>query len=139
MSADVTFSVALRTGSWGRSGIMLPFHQPLKMLLAPSDVPNGVVRFGAGLTAVPRELTVDEVHSVRVSDSTGRAVLLLDGREGRVERGTSEPLLSPGAWELRLEGEKGVLILYARDEEPVPSDEVLDELAARFRAASPVE
>jgi hypothetical protein len=139
MAADVTFSMALRTGNWGRSGIMLPYHKPLKVRLAPSDAANGVVTFGAGLTAVPRVLTFDEVDSVRVSDAAGRAVLRLDGPGGRVARGRSQPLLSPGAWELRLEGEKGVLVLYARDDEPVPSDEVLDELAARFGTTSPVE
>jgi hypothetical protein len=139
MTADMTFSMGLRTGNWGRHGIMLPFHKQLKVRLAPPEDRSALVGFGAGLSAVPRVLTRDEIHCVRVSDASGRAILVLDDGSGDVKSDRSEPVLSPGAWELRLEGARGVLVFYAHAEDPVPSDAVLDELTARFRAATPPE
>ncbi len=139
MTADPTFSMGLRAGNWGRYGIMLPIHQTVQVQLAPSDRPDVLVHLAAGLGSVPRDLTRAELDAVMVNNPQGRAVLRIDRRTGGVERSDADPLLSPGLWELRIEGEKGLVVLYARAEEPVPSNEVLDELTARFQAAKPAE
>jgi hypothetical protein len=138
MTTDTTFSMGLRAGNWGLYGIMLSIHETVQVQLAPSDRPDVLVHLATGLGSVPRDLTRAELDAVMVNNPQGRAVLRLDSRAGSVERSDADPLLSPGLWELRIQGAKGLVFLYARDDEPVPSDEVLDELAARFTATAPV-
>ena len=86
---------------------MLPFHKPLKVRLPPRTCRTA---WSASGPAWWRFLGPDRRRGAlgqglrRVG--AGRPACSTDG-PARVERGRSEPLLSPGAWELRLEGEKG--------------------------------
>jgi hypothetical protein len=111
MTPDPSFSMALRSGNWGRV-TMLPSHKPVRLLLAPAGSPDQLVRFECGLTAVPDALTTSEVHTLSVEDVRGVA----------------------GGWELRLEGEEGVLVFYSQADERLPTVELIDELAARLAA-----
>jgi len=126
---DETFRMALRTGSWGRA-VMLPFHKPLQVQLAPEDAPNTLVHLDPGIVPMPDDLTASEIHSLAVTDGEGRAALNVDGRADRAER--TRATLMPQDWQLRLEGTHGVLILYALEGTGFPSDEVLDRLSARL-------
>lgn len=127
MTSDPTYAMAVRTGNWG-SLVMLSFHKPVVVDLAPIDEPTLLVSFASGITGVPQHLTIAEVEELTVSDGGGRAVLRVGGAE-HVRR--DAPTAS-GSWELRLEGEQGLLVLYARENVPFPTNRVLDDLAARM-------
>jgi len=135
MTTDSGFRMAVRAGNWGVS-VMLPFHKPVRVHLAPADAPNTLVGFEAPvLKRMPGDLTAAEIHSLTVADGEGRVVLKVDGRRDRAERNRIE--LMPEVWTLTLEGTKGQVTLYALDVEDFPSDEVLDALAARLGHSTP--
>ena len=118
MTTDSGLRMAVRTGNWGAS-VMLPFHKPVRVHLAPEDEPNTLVGFEApGLQQMPGDLTAAEIRSLTVAE------------RNRVE-------LMQEVWTLTVEGTTGQLTLYALDGEDLPPDEVLDALAARLGHSSP--
>ena len=129
MADEDVFAMALRTGNWGRA-VMLPFHKPLHVTLAPEDAPNTLVHLDPGVVPVPDDLTAAEVHSLTVTDGEGRIALKVDGRADRVERNRVD--LEPHHWQMTLEGTPGLLTLYAREATAFPPDEVLDRLSSRL-------
>ncbi len=127
MSEPTTLAMAVRTGHWGRTGIMLPFHAPVDVELAPG-APGVLVHLVGGPPAVPRELTVGVLASLDVNDDSGSPVLAIRPAEGAVER--RDGAGTPGRWELALESVDGdVLHLYALPGTPFPTSAVLDDLA----------
>lgn len=132
---DTTFAMALRTGNWD-SSVMLPFHKPVLVALAPTDRPEQLVTLESSAGAIPSALTAGDIDLLTVADAGGRVVLRLDARAGQVERPSSASLAAASAWELRLEGERGLLVLYSRDEQR-PDSDVLDRLVDRLGAAAP--
>lgn len=137
MSNEQTFPMALRTGNWGPL-VMLPFHKPVTIALAPEDAPGVVLRLGPGLSAVPAELGAAELDRITVSGPGGRPVLLVDRHCAKVEHTSADPDASTRNWELRLEGPDGLLVFYSLGE-GFPSAELLEQLPDRLRVAAPVD
>ncbi|MGD9958583.1 hypothetical protein [Nocardioides sp.] len=131
MATAHTFAMALRTGNWGRGGIILPFHKPVVVELAPPDLPEVVVRFVVGLTAVPRCLSAADLTMLQVADPGGRPVLHVDRRTGHALRAGLDHTHDAANWELQLEGKDSLLVFYSRTED-FPSDGLLDDIAARL-------
>jgi hypothetical protein len=131
---DTTFAMALRTGNWD-SSVLLPFHKPVLVSLAPIDRPDALLTLESSAGAIPSVVTAGDIDSLTVADAGGRVVVRLDARSGRVERPSSASLATASAWELRLEGKRGLLVLYSRDEQR-PGSDVLDRLVDRLGAAA---
>ncbi|CUR57194.1 hypothetical protein NOCA2390077 [metagenome] len=128
MTDDPTYSMAVRTGNWTRQ-IMLPFHQPVKLRLAPSEHDGVLVELLSGLPFLPPLLTSAELYAL-VVDASGRAVLDIDTRIDRREVRSSAP---SDHWQLRLEGPSGYLELYPL-EGASPPQETLQALLTRMTA-----
>jgi hypothetical protein len=130
-----TFAMAVRTGNWGPSGIMLSFHAPVSVQLAPRDAPNVLVRIVHGIPSVERELTGERIASLVLANAGGLPMLTLVPGTGKVERRAT--LSSVGDWELLIEGSrKELLHLYSLPGTHFPTEEVLDSLAAVVTATT---
>lgn len=129
---DPTFAMRLRTGNWD-TALLLPFHKPVTVTLAPSAELDKLVTLDSPTAAIPSALARADIDSLSIADTGGRVVLRLDVRSGDIERHDSTRLATATSWELRIESRHGVLILYSRDEGR-PGERTLDGLVARFGA-----
>lgn len=136
MAQDPTFAMALRTGNW-KTLLMLPFHKPVAVTLAPLDAPDQLVALESTTGTIPRVLTAADVTTVVVADSGGRAVLEFDARTGTVDADRAATFERSHGWELRLAGHDGTLILYSRDERH-PDAADLERLRARLESVESI-
>jgi hypothetical protein len=124
-----TFAMAVRTGNWGTQGIMLSFHAPVSVQLAPADAPGVLVRIVHGVPSVDRELTGKQISSLVLANAGGAPLLTLTPAARRVER--RHPASEPTDWALVIEGSGHErLHLYSRPGTRFPTDQVIDALTS---------
>lgn len=136
MASDPAFAMALRTGNW-KTSVMLPFHKPVAVTLAPVGAPDQLVVLEAATGTIPRVLTAADVTSVVVADSGGRALLEFDAVKATLSADRGASFGGSHGWELRLAGRDGTLVLYSRDER-LPEAADLARLRERLRSVDSV-